>query len=94
MATDPIEFDIRERDPVDFDIAGSRVFEWDSTEYIPVVGGDAPEYLGPYEVTPRLSEQVLQTANKLMRNDVTVEGIPSYRTSNLGGGYTVIIAQD
>ncbi len=94
MTNDPIELDIRARDPVDFDMAGSYPIEWSASEYIPVVGGDAPEYLGPYEVIPRLSEQVLQTTDKLMRNDVTVEGIPTYRTSNLGGGYTVVIAQD
>jgi len=51
-------------------------------------------YGGPYEVTPRLDEQVLDTSQKLMRADVTVLEIPRYRTTNLGGGYTVVIAQD
>lgn len=54
---------------------------------------DLPEYGGAYEVTPTLAEQVLATRGMAMRDDVTVDGIPSYRTTNVGGGYTVVIAQ-
>lgn len=65
-----------------------------SDEYIPMIATDADEYEGPYDVVPRLAAQSLATAQKLMLDDVTVEGIPSYRTTNVGGGYTVVIAQD
>lgn len=65
-----------------------------STEYIPMIATDADEYAGPYDVVPRLAAQTLETAQKLMLDDVTVEGIPSYRTTNVGGGFTVVIAQD
>lgn len=57
-------------------------------------GDGAPIYDGVYDVTPRLSPQTLDTQGKLMREDVEVYGIPTYRTSNVGGGYTVVIAQD
>ena len=51
------------------------------------------DYEGPYEVTPLLESQTLPTGGKLMRADVEVEEIPTYRTTNPGGGYTVVIAQ-
>lgn len=48
-------------------------------------------YTGEYTVTPSIEEQTLQTQNKMMSNDVVVEEIPYYETSNQYGGYTVII---
>ena len=52
---------------------------------------DAEHYQGPYEVTPRLYEQMLETENKLMMDDVTVYEIPITRTTNPTGGLTVLI---
>lgn len=49
------------------------------------------EYEGPYDVVPRFREQTLETKNKLMTDDVTVETIPVYRTINPSGGNTVSI---
>lgn len=94
MTSDPIELDVRSRDPVQLDVPGSAPVEWGASEYMPVVSTDAPTYEGSYEVTPRLVAQTLATAHRLMVDDVTVTEIPSYRTSNVGGGYTVVIAQD
>lgn len=91
MTNDPIELDVRARDPVDFDVAGSRPIEWGASEYIPVVATDAPEYEGPYEVTPMAVEQVLDTSRKMMREDVTVHEVPYHETTNESGGYTVSI---
>lgn len=52
-------------------------------------------YRGEYVVVPKAeTETVLETANKIMRDDVTVLKIPYYETSNLGGGYTVFIADE
>lgn len=48
-------------------------------------------YEGEYTVVPTFSEQVLETAGKSMRNDVTVEEIPVHRVSNPAGGVTVSI---
>lgn len=50
-----------------------------------------PIYDGPYEVTPHFYEQELQTKNKLMTDDVTVEIIPAHETTNPQGGLTVTI---
>ena len=49
-------------------------------------------YTGRYEVTPMADiAQVLNTNNKIMEDNVTVEKIPYAETSNAAGGYTVII---
>lgn len=56
-----------------------------------VPGKDAPTYDGPYAVTPSLNEQMLETAQKMMSDNVTVKEIPIYVVSNNSGGTTVII---
>jgi len=48
-------------------------------------------YGGPYEVTPRLYAQSLDTEGKLMTDDVDVYEIPISRTTNPTGGLTVLI---
>lgn len=48
-------------------------------------------YPGPYEVTPAVRQQVLNTRNKQMSDDVTVLEIPYAETSN-ESGTTAIIA--
>ena len=53
--------------------------------------GTATTYEGPYEVTPRLTAQTLETQARLMQDDVTVHQIPVVRTSNLYDGITVVI---
>lgn len=55
---------------------------------------DVPEYEGPYEVTPQVEAQTLETAGKIMKNDVAVKAIPIYEVSNTSGGSTVYIAKD
>jgi hypothetical protein len=50
-----------------------------------------PTYGGPYEVTPHFFEQTLETNNKLMTDDVTVEVIPAHEVTNPAGGLTVTI---
>ena len=40
-----------------------------------VIGVNAEEYKGSYEVTPKAEEQILETALKVMRDDVTVHAI-------------------
>ena len=41
-----------------------------------------PSYLGPYEVTPTIAPQVLETRAHQMADDLTVDGIPRYDVSN------------
>lgn len=48
-------------------------------------------YNGDYNVIPRVYQQVLETKDKVMLNDVTIENIPLSRVINLSNGYTVTI---
>ena len=56
------------------------------------MGGDP--YEGPYDVTPKVTAQTLQTAQKLMREDVSVRAIPYFDVSNPAGGNTIYIANE
>lgn len=54
--------------------------------------GELPYFEGAYSVTPRAGEaQILETAQRSMRQNVTVEEIPVGTVENPHGGYTVII---
>ena len=53
--------------------------------------GEHEYYRGAYVVEPDWHEQVLQTKNLLMADDVTVESIYVARVSNAAGGKTVYI---
>lgn len=57
-------------------------------------GISAETYSGAYTVTPSSSEQTLETASKLMEDDVTVKEIPYYDVSNTSGGSTVYIGTE
>lgn len=53
---------------------------------------DTTLYEGAYQVTPMANvEQILRTAKTILEENIVVEKIPYYETSNLAGGYTVII---
>lgn len=53
---------------------------------------DFDNYTGQYSVTPLPNiDQILKTKNKLLKENVIVEQIPYYETTNDAGGYTVII---
>lgn len=52
---------------------------------------NADPYDGEYEITPRITEQTLPTAMKLMTRDVTVRDIPITYVTNTAGGNTIII---
>ena len=55
----------------------------------------AEEYKGEYIVTPDpYDQQVLNTAKKLMRDDVTIKKIPFFAVSNASGGDTVYIGSE
>ncbi len=62
----------------------------------PIIIQDPTErdyYDGDYVVTPKAhSETVLETTEKIMRDNVVVLKVPYYETSNLIGGYTAYIA--
>ena len=48
-------------------------------------------YDGSYEVTPTIEQQILQTKNKTMVNDLTIKSIPYSESDNSAGGITVTI---
>lgn len=48
-------------------------------------------YDGDYNVIPRVYQQVLETKDKLMTDNVTVEVIPLSKVVNPSNGYTVTI---
>ena len=54
--------------------------------------GDISYYEGDYTVTPEVKGKTLETAGLMMENDVTINDIPLYDTSNTSGGTTVYIA--
>ena len=52
-------------------------------------------YSGEYEVVPSaFNTQVLPTANKVLKKDVTVQKVPYFETSNIQNGVTVYIAEE
>lgn len=48
-------------------------------------------YEGEYNVMPSFKDQVLETSQKLMKDDVTVYAIQVSKVGNLSGGNTVYI---
>lgn len=52
-----------------------------------------PYYGGEYEITPSVEQQVLETKDTVMLDDVTVNAVPYYETSNINGT-TVYIASE
>ena len=52
---------------------------------------DFDYYSGSYKVTPKVSEQVLETKQKIMESDLVVKEIPYFDTSNTAGGTTIYI---
>lgn len=64
-------------------------FHTDFGEVVLVKSDDV--YDGDYNVIPRVYQQVLETKDKVMNDDVTVEVIPLAAVINLSNGYTVTI---
>lgn len=48
-------------------------------------------YKGDYTVIPKVEEQVMETKNKTMTDNVTVLKIPYSEVDNLSGGQTITI---
>lgn len=55
---------------------------------------DADPYTGAYEITPAVESQTLPTAQKLMKQDMTINAIPYFETSNDFDGKTVYIGSE
>lgn len=72
---------------------GSVMAEGRITGYVSVPKG-YDSYQGEYNVVPDIVEQELQTANKLMNNNVVIAKIPLWEVSNDANGETVIIGKE
>ena len=87
------ELFVEERVPYEVDISDNQPITFTEDQYISVViSHDVDTYDGEYEVTPRPTQQTLETENRLMERNVSVLGIPYIMASNESGGYTVSIA--
>lgn len=67
------------------------IFETDFGEVQRVGSDEIPKYAGPCTVTPSVEPQTLETAGKLMEEDMQIKAIPFWETSNTAGGSTVYI---
>ena len=85
-----IQVRVAQQSAVSVRIAGAKPVRVDVTGTAVV---SAPEYSGPYDITPLFTAQVLPTAKKLMQKDVTIRKIPQYEVSNDSSGYTLIIGR-
>ena len=54
-------------------------------------GGNAEIYKGTYEVTPSIQTQTLDTAQKVLEKNVTINKIPYAEVTNNSNGKTVTI---
>lgn len=51
-------------------------------------------YNGEYSIRPKMSAQVLPTKGCVLYEDVVVQAVPVFRTSNTSGGTTIYIANE
>lgn len=59
-----------------------------------IISSDMDRYEGPYEVTPTVEGQTLETEMKFMTEDVSIKAIPYFDVSNPAGGSTIYIAKE
>lgn len=83
-----LSFDNEELD-ADINIDGE--FVADFGEITEIHTGHLPYYEGSYSVVPRKAEQVLETENKSMKENVKISPITYSSVDNLFGGQTVTI---
>ena len=72
-------------------LIGRLTADAEVTGTVTVFDGDYPPYTGEYEVDPLFDTQTLDTANRYLTDDVTVNPIKVESVSNLSGGVTVYI---
>lgn len=85
-----IQVRVAQQSAVSVRIAGAAPVKVDVTGTAVVA---APEYSGPYDITPLFSTQILPTAKRLMQQDVTIKKIPQYEVSN-DYGTTLILGDE
>lgn len=78
---------------------GNTFYLNDNNAYLEITfdataGDRLPYYDGAIVVDPRKVEQTLETKNKSMKDDVTINPIYYSETTNEGGGYTAYIGME
>ena len=63
----------------------------EAAKSISTVEYDGETYEGPYTIRPAIDAQIMETNNKLMTDDVTIQAIPYHSVDNAEMGQTVII---
>lgn len=86
--------DVKNRVNQSIDIVAPPKQEIEIEQYGGINVNPAPEYEGEYEVIPKVIEQKLPTANKLLTEDIKIKEIPYFETSNTSGGHTVFIGKE
>lgn len=76
---------------LDVDMSLNLHTDGEPNNVIKVVERDAPTYIGQTTVEPDFNGTVLETANKIVLNDITVNPIQVESVSNPSGGRTVYI---
>ena len=76
---------------IDGDMSLSIPVDGETGTVIKVTEYDVPTYQGQTTVNPDFVGTVLETAQKIVLTDITVNPIQVSRTSNLAGGTTVYI---
>lgn len=72
----------------------SQEFELEVEPALMIYTGGEP-YVGEYEVTPKVEQStVLETANKVLAKDITVQKVPQFEVSNEADGKTLIIGEE
>lgn len=85
---------------IDIEFRESEEFTFDMIEddniYADIVDTflESERYTGEYIVTPDFVQQILDTKQKLMLDDVTVKKIPVSETHNPFGGITISIGDE
>lgn len=87
-----ISLRVKNEAPVTMSVKNQSSVKMTVREATIVYGEDAsPPYAGPYIVTPKVEAQTLETARKIMTDDVNIKAIPFFDTSNIAGGQTIYI---
>lgn len=76
---------------IEFEAEAELAGEFD--KFTEVSAQEYPYYDGEYEVTPSVDEQILETKDTVMLDDLTIKSVPYYETSNISGT-TVYIASE
>ena len=91
VATTPVRLCVLTDNPIPLSLAADISVPLNVAAEVVVVRGDFPFYQGPYSVDPAFEDQVLETKETLLTDDILVNAIMVSRTTNPSGGITVYI---